>query len=38
MPVFDFSDKQDANAPAICTYETFASSENVATVEKPACS
>ena len=35
MPVFDFSDKQDANAPAICTYETFASSENVATVEKP---
>ena len=34
MPVFDFSDKQDANAPAICTYETFASSENVATVEK----
>lgn len=35
MPVFDFSDKPDANAPAICTYETFASSENIATAEKP---
>lgn len=35
MPVFDFSDKPDTNAPAICTYETFTSNENVATAEKP---
>lgn len=35
MPVFDFSDKPDVNAPAICTYEVFDSSKNIADVQNP---
>ena len=35
MPVFDFSNTPSDNKEAICTYETFASNESVATEENP---
>lgn len=35
MPVFDFTDKPDPSNQAVCTYETFRSSLNVATAEHP---
>ena len=35
MPVFDFSNSPSDKKEAICTYETFASNESVATEENP---
>jgi len=35
MPVFDFSNTQDSNVEAVCTYSTFSSNERVATADKP---
>ena len=35
MPVFDFSNSPSDKKEAVCTYETFASNESVATEENP---
>ncbi len=35
MPVFDFKDKPNSNEPAVCTYATFDSYENIADKEHP---